>query len=105
MRDRVFKPVTPRDVKAALAGRTFAHSVLHYDAGSFVHLPCPRDGKLNFYYTRSDWSEGVSWAEFKVNGHVFRRRVRCVQVGNSGCSWVRIAGKDYQISEDYGRTQ
>lgn len=99
MHRKTFKPVTPRGLSAALAGRVGEHRVLAYDPGSLVHLPSPYGDGRTFYYTRSDWSEGVSWAEFTVNGHTFRRRVREVQTGNFGVSWVTIGGVSYQLHE------
>ena len=94
-----FKPVTPRNFTAALAGRIGEHRCLYYDAGSLTYLPSPYGDGRTFYYTRADWSGGVSWARFTVNGHTFARRVRAVMIGNSGCSWVRIGGVSYQLHE------
>lgn len=91
-----FRPVSPRDIPAALAGRVGAHRVLYVDERP-TYLPSPYGDGRTFYYTRADGSEGVSWAEFRVNGHTFRRRVREVQIGNFGCSWVTIGGVNYQI--------
>jgi hypothetical protein len=102
MRPSRFQPVTPRNAAAIIAPRVGAHRCLYYDAGSRVALPSPYGDGRTFYYTRADWSEGVSWVSFTVNGHTFTRRAREVQIGNSGCTWVRIAGESYQIYEDIG---
>jgi len=90
-------PLNPPNVKPATAieGRVGAHRVLYYDAGSRKEIG-------DFRYTRADWSEGAGHVEFRVNGHLFRRRTREVQVGNSGCTWVRIAGQSFQLHEDFG---
>jgi hypothetical protein len=85
-------PVSPPNVEQAIEGRVGAHRVLCYDVGS-------RKSIGRFYLTRSDGSEGVGHVEFTVNGHKFVRRTREVQVGNFGCTWVRIGGQDYQLHE------
>jgi hypothetical protein len=97
-----FVPETPHNPAAVIAPRVGAHHCLYYDAGSRVALPSPYGDGRTFYHTRADWSEGVSWVRFTVNGHAFTRRAREVQVGNFGVTWVRIAGQDYQIHEDIG---
>ena len=100
-----FRPVTPSNVVEVIKPRIGAHRCLYIDYGSRRALPCPWGGSRNFYYTRSDWSEGVSWVEFTINGQRFTRRAREVQVGNFGCTWVRIAGENYQIHDYLGEFQ
>ena len=97
---RRFKPVSPKKIADAIAGRVGEHRVLKFDDGSLKYLDTPENKRRGHgLYLDSGWYKMLLFVQFAVNGHVFTRRCVNEQIGNVGVLWVRVGGTTYQLSE------